>query len=74
VTGEIAPLYRVRGIGAMGMRPKRAQKKGNGLSPSVAITRYPPERLLDQYIDLSDITKTATKKVLSFCATHLAQV
>jgi hypothetical protein len=50
VAGEIAPLYRGRGIGAMRKKPKRAQKKGNGLSPSVTLTHYP----LNAYEKISD--------------------
>lgn len=35
VEGEITPLGRGRGMGAMGKQPEMFQKKGNGWSPSV---------------------------------------
>jgi steroid 5-alpha reductase family enzyme len=53
VAGELALLYRVRGIGTMRKRPKRARKTGNGLSPSVTSTRYPLNAYLATSIRLA---------------------
>jgi hypothetical protein len=44
VAGEIAPVSGGRGL-ATRKRPKRCQKQGNGLPPSVTFMRSPPERL-----------------------------
>jgi hypothetical protein len=41
LAGEIAPLGRDRGLGAIGKQPQKDQQKGNGLSPSVTFTRDP---------------------------------
>jgi hypothetical protein len=37
-------------MGVMGEQPESFQKTGNGLSASVTLACYPPERLRRQYI------------------------
>jgi hypothetical protein len=62
VAGEIAPLYTGRSIGAMRKKPKRAQKKGNGLSPSVTLTHYPLNAYINDEVQLDVFVAVAQAK------------
>jgi hypothetical protein len=46
----------------MRKKPKRAQKKGNGLSPSVTLTHYPLNAYINDEVQLDVIVAVAQAK------------